>query len=74
MDNSNPNDIRQCGWVVAIHNDYKQNGVNHTFWLFTQKSAAKADGLGDGSYIMGEGKNDAAALNIIRKKLGLNNI
>lgn len=40
--------IRSRGWVVAVHNDYRQNGVHHTFWLFTHgsscvKSEARTD-------------------------------
>lgn len=31
-------DIRAQGWLVAVHNDYLQNGEFRTFWLFTQKN------------------------------------
>ncbi len=55
-----PNDLRTNGWAVAIHNDYRLNGEQHTFWLFANK---------DGRYLKGEGKTDAEALNQIRKSL-----
>ncbi len=55
-----PNDLRMNGWMVAIHNDYRQNGEQHTFWLFTNK---------DGKYIKGEGFTDAEALEQIRESL-----
>lgn len=54
-----PDDIRAAGWVVAVHNDYRLDGVAHTFWLFTK---------GD-QCVKGEGKTDAEALNQIRNKL-----
>lgn len=28
--------LRNGGWVVAVHNDYRQAGERHTFWLFTK--------------------------------------
>jgi hypothetical protein len=27
--------LRDLGWNVAVHNDYRQRGTLHTFWLFT---------------------------------------
>jgi len=54
-----PDDIRALGWAVAVHNDYKMNGVKHTFWLFTK---------GD-SCMKGEGLTDAEALNEVRAAL-----
>jgi hypothetical protein len=48
------------GWAVAIHNDYRQNGEQHTFWLLTNA---------DGTYLKGEGTSDAEALNQIREAL-----
>ncbi|BCH33166.1 hypothetical protein MesoLjLc_50960 [Mesorhizobium sp. L-8-10] len=54
-----PNDIRALGYAVAVHNDYRINGVAHTFWLFTK----------DGKAIKGEGLTDADALNQIRAML-----
>lgn len=55
-------DIREAGWAVAVHNDYRQNGRDHTFWLFTR---------GDRN-VKGEGFTDAEALNQIRHELNLN--
>ena len=56
---SNPDDIRAAGWMVAVHNDYRQNGERYTFWLFTKGDRA----------VKGEGRTDAEALNEIRRKL-----
>lgn len=56
-----PDDIRKEGWMVAVHNDYRLDGVFHTFWLFTKGDRA----------VKGEGKSDTEALNEVRKKLGL---
>ena len=40
--------IRADGWVVACHNDYRQNGQDRTFWLFTRnKHCVKGEGLTD---------------------------
>lgn len=64
-----PDDIRAAGWTVAIHNDYRQDGFSHTFWLFTMK--AEIPGNGDGWYVMGEGRTDAEALDVVRDKLGI---
>ncbi len=44
--------FRASGWAVAVHNDYRLNGVDHTFWLFTQGNAA----------VKGEGTSDEEAL------------
>jgi len=54
-----PDDIRAQGWAVAVHNDYRLDGVPHTFWLFTKDSVA----------VKGEGKSDAEALNQVRATL-----
>lgn len=56
---NNPDDIRAKGWMVAVHNDYRQDGELCTFWLFTKGERA----------VKGEGKSDTAALNEIRRKL-----
>lgn len=61
LDAAKPDDIRAKGWMVAIHNDYRQNGELCTFWLFTQGNRA----------VKGEGATDAVALNEIRRKLEL---
>lgn len=44
--------FRAQGWVVAVHNDYVQNGELFTFWLFTKGSRCAK----------GEGRNDTEAL------------
>lgn len=56
-----PDDIRAQGWSVAVHNDYRLDGVPHTFWLFTKEGRA----------IKGEGLNDASALDAIRSAIAL---
>lgn len=40
--------LRQDGWMVAVHNDYMQNGQRHTFWLFTHPDL--------GWFVKGEGR------------------
>lgn len=32
--------IRSKGWMVAVHNDYVQDGRLGTFWLFTKGNLA----------------------------------
>lgn len=44
--------IRKRGWTVAVHNDYRQGGTLHTFWLFTKGNRC----------VKGEGLTDAGAL------------
>ena len=44
--------LRAAGWMVAVHNDYRQNGKLMTFWLFTREGFA----------VKGEGETDAEAL------------
>jgi hypothetical protein len=44
--------LRADGWVVAVHNDYRQNGEAHTFWLLTKGNR----------FIKGEGRTDPEAL------------
>jgi len=51
-----PGDLRALGWSVATHNDYRQDGKFHTFWLLTKS----------GQCVKGEGESDAEALNQIR--------
>lgn len=58
---ADPTDIRNAGWSVAVHNDYRLNKVPHTFWLFTK---------GDRN-VKGEGLTDADALNEVRKQINL---
>lgn len=45
--------IREAGWSVAVHNDYKLDGSSMTFWLFTH---------GNGRWIKGEGRTDVEAI------------
>ncbi len=45
--------LRAAGWMVAIHNDYRQGGKFMTFWLFTN---------GTGRWLKGEAATDAEAL------------
>jgi hypothetical protein len=45
--------------VVAIHNDYRQGGEAHTFWLFTQGNHCAK----------GEGRTDSEALDKVRAAL-----
>lgn len=52
-----PTDLREAGWEVAVHNDYRLNGLSHTFWLFTKNGRA----------VKGEGRTDRDALNEVRK-------
>ena len=56
-----PDDIRAAGWMVAVHNNYRQDGKLHIFWLFTKGDRA----------VQGEGTTDAQALNKIQRQLGL---
>jgi len=44
--------LRAAGWMVAVHNDYRQGGKLMTFWLFTRAGRA----------VKGEGETDAEAL------------
>lgn len=46
-------ELRDDGWMVAVHNDYRLNGKTMTFWLFTHT---------DGRWIKGEGATDSEAL------------
>jgi len=45
--------LRNEGWRVAVHNDYRQDGRDWTFWLLTHP---------DGRWIKGEGISDGLAL------------
>jgi hypothetical protein len=53
--------LRAAGWRVAIHNDYRQNGVAMTFWLMTHES---------GIYAKGEATTDIEALRQIKSQAG----
>lgn len=45
--------LRDLGWTVGVHNDYRLAGNSMTFWLLTHP---------DGRYVKGEGLTDADAL------------
>lgn len=51
--------LRREGWVVACHNDYRQLGEAHTFWLFTR----------GGTCFSGEGMTDREALEAVQKQV-----
>ena len=57
--NSSPDDIRELGWSVAVHNDYTIDLVPHTFWLFTKGDRCAK----------GEGPTDADALGEVRRQI-----
>jgi len=61
-----PDDLRAAGWHVAIHNDYRQEGRDCTFWLLTRPRPGNPN-IGD--FVKGEGYGDAQALNQIRRLL-----
>jgi hypothetical protein len=52
-------ELRDNGWSVAVHNDYRLNGERMTFWLMTHDC---------GLYLKGEGKSDAEAIGQIDKQ------
>ena len=58
VNKSSPDDIRAAGWTVAGHNDYRLDGKSFTFWLFTHP---------DGRWAKGEGRDDAEALDEVRR-------
>jgi hypothetical protein len=45
--------LREVGWTVAVHNDYRQGGKLMTFWLFTHP---------DGRWLKGEAESDRQAV------------
>ena len=51
--------LRAAGWMVAVHNDYRQNGKLMTFWLFTRHMLA----------VKGEGETDAEALARVNEQI-----
>lgn len=53
--------LRDEGWMVAVHNDYRLNGEPFTFWLFTN--------MVKGTFVQGEAKTDEEALRDIRIEL-----
>ena len=51
--------LRDRDWMVAVHNDYRQNGKTYTFWLMVKGETA----------IKGEGETDSEALKQILKRV-----
>lgn len=51
--------LRAAGWMVAVHNDYRQDGKLMTFWLFVR----------DGVAVKGEGATDDEALTQVLKQV-----
>lgn len=52
--------LRSRGWLVAVHNDYTQDGRFHTFWLLTKGSR----------FVKGEACNDWIALGYCETEAG----
>lgn len=48
--------LRADGWRVGVHSDYRLNGEDHTFWLWTHSS---------GLCVKGEGRTDLEALRLV---------
>lgn len=62
-DPGKPDDLRATGWMVAVHNDYRQTlstglKLSMTFWLVVKGSTA----------LKGEGVSDEEALGQIRQQ------
>jgi len=55
--------IRNSGWMVAVHNDYWQDGARHTFWLFTHSDSRR--------FVKGEGRSDLEALSLVAEQIGV---
>jgi len=58
--------IRERGWSVAVHNDYRIGNRRHTFWLFTRDSNYPREVM---SSVKGEGETDAEALEEVWQKI-----
>jgi hypothetical protein len=56
-------DIRSSDWMVAVHNDYWQDGQRMTFWLFTHRQSRR--------FVKGEGASDLSALSQVAEQIGL---
>lgn len=54
-------ELRDEGWMVAVHNDYRLGGEAYTFWLFTN--------FRTGTFVQGEARTDEEALRNIRLEL-----
>lgn len=48
--------LRENGWLVAVHNDYRQGKKLFTFWLFTNDA---------GYYLKGEAESDEDAVAMV---------
>lgn len=62
--------MRASGWMVAAHNDYRQNGQVQMFWLLTREVYGRT------SCVRGEGASDRLALeqcSLAAKKMGAPN-
>lgn len=60
---NSPDDLRKLGFTVAVHNDYKMNDTDCTFWLLTKLINNHLIAL------KGEGISDIIALDIIREQI-----
>lgn len=64
---SRPDDLRDEGLMVAVHNDYMDMGTFHTFWLMTYKISNPEFRSGVNVLAFkGEGRTDQEALDQIR--------
>lgn len=52
--------LKSMGWAVGVHNDYRLNGEDHTFWLFTHPA---------GRWVKGEGRTDIEALTSVLEQI-----
>lgn len=69
---STPDDLREAGLMVAVHNDYTLNGERHTFWLMTYAVPSPEFRSGRETIAFrGEGKTDQEALDRIRAQWAL---
>jgi hypothetical protein len=57
-------DLREACLTVAVHNDYRLDGLSMTFWLMTWQPRQ-----GPGVAFKGEGRTDAEALDQIRNQV-----
>jgi hypothetical protein len=53
--------LRDRGWLVAVHNDYLKDGRVHTFWLFTASHGPY--------FAKGESTDDYYALNQVLNRV-----
>jgi len=54
--------------MVAVHNDYRLNGKQYTFWQMTFPIGPELNGKRTLIALIGEGETDELALNAIRKQ------